>query len=134
MIIRYRASRSDIWRFYLFPKNRRVLRLAMVAVSVVLVLEGISTLRDGSLGLAWRALETTLLFSLAVVGSPLYPLLRFKSDERTLEITPTGISTTIGRKSGEIAWGQVADIDSHKQRIYIIGKNGNGFIVPDAAF
>jgi hypothetical protein len=106
----------------------------MAAISVVLVLEGIATLRDGKLGVAWRAVETTLLFSLAVVGSPLYPLLRFKSDERTLEIAPTGISTTIGRKSGQIAWGQVADIDSHAQRIFIIGKNGNSFIVPDAAF
>jgi hypothetical protein len=81
----------------------------MAAISVVLLLE-CATLRDESMSLAWRGLEAMFLFALAVMGSPLYPLLRFKPDERTLEITSAGISTAIGKKSGKVAWGQVADI------------------------
>jgi hypothetical protein len=97
MVIRYRSTRFDIWRAYWFPRDGRKLRLAMVAISVVLVVQGFSILRDENLGFAWRMIEAMFLFLLAVVGSPLYPLLRFKSDERMLEIAASGISTTIGR-------------------------------------
>ena len=62
------------------------------------------------------------------------PLLRFKSDERILEIGPSGIATTIGRRSGNIAWKDVARIESNANRVYIIGKTGNSFVVPCEAF
>ena len=64
----------------------------MAAVSAVLVVQGISILRDESLGFAWRTVEAMFVFLLAVVGSPLYPLLGFKSDERTLESAASGWS------------------------------------------
>ena len=134
MVVRYRPTRSDVWRAYWFPRDRRALRLGRLAVSAFLVFAGVAILRDQSAGLAWRAIQASFLFLFAVLGSPLYPLLRFKSDERTLEIAPSGIATTIGRRSGQIAWRQVARIDSDGQRLYIIGKSGNSFVVPVDAF
>jgi len=117
MVIRYRPTRSDVWHAYWFPQDRRALRLGRLAVSAFLVFAGVAILRDQSAGLALRAIQASFLFLFAVLGSPLYPLLRFKSDERTLEIAPSGIATTIGRRSGQIAWRQVARIDSDGQRI-----------------
>jgi YcxB-like protein len=134
VVIRYRSTRSDIWRAYWFPRDRRALRLARVAVSAFLVFSGVAILRDENGAFAWSAVLASFLFLFAFVGSPLYPLLRFKSDQRTLEIGPAGISTTIGRRSGQIAWRQVARIDSDGQRLYIVAKNGNSFVVPVDAF
>jgi YcxB-like protein len=134
MIIRYRLRRADIWRAYWFPRDRRKLRLVMTVTSTVLFIQAIAILRDGSLGPVSRTTGAMLLFLLSLVGSPLYPLLRFKSDERMLEIGPSGISTTIGKQAGEIAWSKVARIASEGQRLYIVGKTGNSFIVPFEAF
>ena len=106
----------------------------MAAISIVLFVEAISVLQDGSLGFASRSIWTMLLLLLALVGSPLYPLLRFKSDERVLQIGPHGISTTIGKKTGEVAWSAVARVASEGQRVYIVGKAGNSFVVPFEAF
>jgi hypothetical protein len=134
MTIRYRLRRSDVWRAYWFPRESRNLRLAMTAISTVLFVQAVWMLRDGTVGVVSRTIGAALLFLLAIVGSPLFPLLRFKADERMLEIGPTGVSTTIGKQSGEIAWSQVARLASDGGRFYIIGKNGNSFVVPFEAF
>ena len=134
MIIQYRSSRSDIWRAYWFPPECRLLRVGMTLLSAVLGLEAFWIARDESIFIVPRIVGGVLLFCLAVFGSPIYPLLRFKPAERTLEIGPDGISTTIGRRCGKVAWSHVARIVADSSHVYVLAKGGNSFVVPMQAF
>lgn len=134
MIIRYRIARSDLWRAYWFPRRRVPLRLLMLVIAFVFVFDGIAFLRDPNAGLIGRLVPAAFCFLLAIAGTPLYPLLRFKPEERTLTIGPAGISTTIGSRAGDVAWPQVAQIAAHGERVYIQGKSGNSFVIPFSAF
>jgi len=70
----------------------------------------------------------------AVALLPLWPLVRFKSDERTLTIHPGGISTKIGERGAEIRWADVRQIRDERDAVLIVSQNGNAFIVPARAF
>jgi hypothetical protein len=75
------------------------------------------------------------MIGLAVVlASAAYPQLRFKPEERTLEIGTAGISTTIGNRSGDVPWTKIARITPTADAVYVVGTGGNSFTVPDRAF
>lgn len=78
----------------------------------------------------WAAVVT---FGVLVL-LPIYPLIRFKPQERTLTITSHGITTTIGSMRGEVPWAQVESVASDIERIYIVGRNQNSFTIPRHAF
>lgn len=65
---------------------------------------------------------------------PIFPQVKFKPQTRTLTINENGISTSIGKISGECAWNEVAEISESSGNIYIVGTGGNGFVVPLRAF
>jgi hypothetical protein len=65
---------------------------------------------------------------------PLYPQLKFKPQRRVLSIDDQGISTTIGRLSGQLPWSKVDFVRTTEHSVYIVGKNLNAFIVPQRAF
>jgi YcxB-like protein len=111
-----------------------MMRVGMILLSAVFAVQAFWIARDASLYPVSRILGAMLLSCLAVMGSPIYPLLRFKPDQRTLEIGPDGISTTIGRRSGKVQWTQVARIVTDSGHLYILGKSGNSFVVPLTAF
>jgi hypothetical protein len=75
----------------------------------------------------WRLSGAFIAASLAMLLLAVYPLLRFKRDERTLTISTTGIATTIGTLSGDIPWVTVALVAPVGERIYVVGKSGNSF-------
>jgi len=112
------------------PEAERV----RVVMTALLFMAAISWARDPSSSVAARVAGAVFTACVAILLSPIYPLLRFKSDERILEIGPSGIATTIGRRSGNIAWKDVARIESNANRVYIIEKTGNSFVVPCEAF
>jgi hypothetical protein len=65
---------------------------------------------------------------------PVYPMVRFKTQMRTLTIDAKGISTTIGKKSESRAWTEIQSVQSEQGAIVITGRNKNAFIVPRRAF
>ncbi len=69
-----------------------------------------------------------------VVLLPLWPQLQYKPSLRTLTIDPDGWSTTIGARSGSIAWSEVRSIEEAGDAVVIIGANRNSLIVPFRAF
>jgi hypothetical protein len=133
MVIKYRITRSDIWQAY-WRRTRLKMSVFRVTITLVLIGMAISSALDPSLSPPARVAMTLLLGGVAIAGSPIFPLLRFKADERILEIGPTGLSTTIGRRSGTVPWNQIARVESAANRIYIVGKTGDSFIVPWDAF
>lgn len=65
---------------------------------------------------------------------PVWLFLRAKTQLRTLSISPDGISTTIGKFSGEVRWDKVREVKDAGTFVLITGKNGNFFFVPNRAF
>lgn len=133
--IQYALRRDDIWRAYWFTwRNGWTLKIAqaIIAASTFYVV------------FAWRAgsgaasHEDVVVASLAAVASilwlPIYPLLRFKPQARTLTIAAEGIQTQIGKISRELAWSDIKRLERRGDRLYLIGRGGNSFAVPDHAF
>src|SRR5262249_22250521 len=83
---------------------------------------------------AWRVGGALLCVVLTMLLLAIYPIVRFKSAERTLTISPSGMETTIGKLSGNIPWKKVGAIEPSGRCIYIFGLNGNSFAVPHRAF
>lgn len=135
MVIRYKVSRSDIWHAY-WNTWRHGVRLNILRLFIFgcafLVAE--AWLRGPLAAPAWRFAGAGVIAFLAILFLAVYPLLRFKPDERTLTISPTGIATTIGKRSGDVPWSKIARIAPAGGRIYIIGRSGNSFAVPRDAF
>lgn len=135
MTIRYKATRSDVWSAYWYTWRHSV-RLNVVR----LLLFGWAFFMAHG-WLTGTTVEPALRvpFALGIALSvmvllAIYPLLRFKKDERTLTISPAGLATTIGTKSGDVPWNKVARVAVAGDCIYIVGKNGNSFTVPRHAF
>src|SRR5439155_21617705 len=93
-----------------------------------------SQLTGSSVGLVWRVCGALVVACLAMLLMALYPMLRFKRDERTLTISTSGIATTIGSLSGDVPWTKVGRIQSAARWIYIFGPNANSFTIPHRAF
>ena len=77
---------------------------------------------------------TFLLMLGLVVFLPFALRLLTKPQQRILTINAQGIQTTIGTQSGTIPWAQVADIVQDGDFIFVIGRSGNSFLIPNRAF
>ncbi|MDQ3284003.1 MAG: YcxB family protein [Acidobacteriota bacterium] len=128
-------KRSDVWGAY-SRQWRRGWKLkaaqAVIALSVFyLTLKNVAGARPVQIH---HIVSAVLVTCVVLVFLPLYPLIRFKPQQRTLTITPEGISTTIGNRRGELPWRTIESVASESDRIYIVGRNQNSFVVPDHAF
>jgi YcxB-like protein len=65
---------------------------------------------------------------------PVFLRLRTKKGVRTLTVAAEGISTRIGKLSGDVPWEKVARIDVTDEYIFITRTNLNAFVVPRRAF
>lgn len=125
--IHYALRRRDIWNAYWFTwRSGWALKFAQICIAASVFY----------LALAW---QTRIVFALlAAIGSvlflPLYPLLLYKPQMRELTITPWGVRTQIGKKSAEIKWNEIKRVAREGDRLYLIGRTGNSFAVPDHAF
>src|SRR6185369_2762608 len=105
MTIRYALRRQDIWNAYWFTwRTGWTLKLSQLFIAGCIVFVVLSVLPQN------RAINLyDVVIALAWVGAvllflPIYPLLRFKPQTRTLTITPQGIDTQISNLSREVSW------------------------------
>ena len=135
MVIRYTANRSDVWRAYwhTYSHSTRLNVLRILFFGWIFFTTW-SELEDSSMAAGWRFCVALLVASLAMLLLAVYPMLRFKKDERFLSISPSGITTTIGKLSGEVPWSKVRRIEQAGRCIYIFGTSGNTFTIPYRAF
>jgi hypothetical protein len=131
--IEYASRRQEIWAWYCRAWRERLWKFHLMVFLAVSVTVGLYF--KGS-GMLWPAfIMLGLAFGvLAILWLPIYPLLMFKSQNRTLEIDDSGISTTIGRRSARRSWDDVLSVSEGDKSIVILGRNGNAFIVPSRAF
>jgi hypothetical protein len=70
----------------------------------------------------------------ALVFMPLWLFIRGKTEERTLTVSPEGLSTEIGSLKGQIPWREVKLIAEASQHVLITSSVGNTFFIPARAF
>lgn len=128
MELRYSTTRALVVRWYWrsLRRNRRhlLLWLGLVAFAFLLGAAGSShAFRGGVIG------SVGMILFLAAA-----PLVMFKRQERVLRVGPEGIQTTIGTRSGEVRWRDVASVARDGDQVIITGRNLNAFIVPANVF
>ena len=133
--VQYRSSRREVWDWYWWswrqPKGLWMFHVAIAAIGFAAVL--FARPRENAIAAAdigWAVGAALVL----VAWMPLWPLIRFKSQPRTLEVDSTGVRSVIGNLRGDRRWDEIAQIHDRNGTIYIVGKNRNAFIVPPRAF
>jgi hypothetical protein len=131
--IQYSSRRGEVWTQYWRLWRQKLWRFhaALFTAIALGLLVGLSD---------WH-LSPTALAGVAVVGGllpcagfALYPLAKFKPQMRILTIDPAGLTTSIGKSTGDVPWHDVEAITDKQGLIVIRRTNGNAFVVPDRAF
>lgn len=133
--VEYASSREEVWRAY-WRTWAKPAGLWRVHLAIALgIAAGSEILLHGSDWRAWRVAVTAAVAGLGcIVLFPLWPQLRFKSATRVLTIDKDGFKTTIGARSAERSWQEVAAVEDTRQEILIVVKTGNAMVVPRRAF
>jgi hypothetical protein len=131
--VQYTSRRREVWDWYWRAWRERLWKTHLlvfltVSVTVYLYEEESAALSPAAAVLAFACGLISILWL------PLYPLVMFKPQVRTLEIDQDGISTTIGRRSARRAWVDIRSVSEQDGYIIILNRNGNAFIVPPRAF
>lgn len=136
MTIHYSLQRSDVLRAYGHTwRHSWKLKLMQLVMLVLMYAATASWIKDPGPRSWPQAASAAAISVLVIAGMALLPVLLFyKPEPRMLEIGPEGISTTIGRRSGNIAWQAVQWIKSDADAVYIVGKGLNSFRIPERAF
>jgi hypothetical protein len=136
MTIKYALTRIEVLRSFLrslqsSPKFLAMILAYLAALAVfTLATRGAFsrsiTGRDVIVAIAWTA--GALIFML------LWLFIRGKTDERTLTVSPDGISTQIGSLKGQVPWSKVKSVTQTSRHVLILGATGNAFFIPSRAF
>ena len=135
MTIRYSLQRGDVWNAYWFTwRTGWVLKISQLIIASCAFFVALSWLAPRGPESPVVGAQAFAVALLSILWLPLYPLLRFKPQVRTLTIDPFGISTAIGDLSKTLPWSAVRRLESKDDRFYVIGRTGNSFVIPAHAF
>ena len=135
MDLRYKTSRATLARWY-WQSLRRNPRhrwrwLSILACSFLVT---VAAVNEGP-GVDLRAIGVGALITVVLAAFlALYPQLRFKSQERVLRLTSSGISSEIAGRAESFRWADVASITDGGDDLALTFRNLNAFIVPMSAF
>ncbi len=130
--LRYSSSRLEVMRLYARTWRARLWKMhALLLLGATL---GIGTLlSEGRGGVApWVIGAGAGLLCIASLAA--WPLAAFKSQDRLLVVDRAGLRTTIGDRTGTLAWLDVDAIEPADGCVHIQRSNLNAFIVPRRAF
>jgi hypothetical protein len=135
MTIEYQSKRAEVAAAY-FYTWRHSWRMRLFQTWIAVTAFAAWSIQLSSPERPFRStILPAALGTLAVLAFlPLYPQIMFKSRMRRLTVDPDGIHTTIGSLRGDIPWARVASVSLVGDRIYVLGKNLNSFVIPDRAF
>lgn len=136
MTVEYALKRAEIVWFFLqgLLKSPKLLGTVVVYSLIPgllsLAFRGASSqsLNTADLGVAVRWALGTFCFMF------LWVFLRAKTEQRTLTVSESGISTVIGSQRGRVPWNKVRAVTEAGQSVLIVLSNGNSFSVPSRAF
>jgi hypothetical protein len=131
--IQYASTRQEVWRWYWRVWHRRLWKIHATILVLTAFLMAARLVRGGP-GTGNDAFLIAGLGILTVVWFILHPQILFKRQVRTLTIDESGISTTIGSRSGKRRWAEISEVVEDQNAIVIQVRTGNAFIVPERAF
>ena len=131
--IKYESKRSEIWKWYWQNWKAKLWRFhVLIFTGVTFIMLIVLTFgRQPSLLNLFIALSCG---ALSIVWLPIFPILAFKPQMRTLTVEDSGVSTSIGTKSKVYEWKEFSRVTDENGTIVISLKNLNSFIVPQRAF
>ena len=130
--IRYKSFRSEIWWWYWQSWANRLWQTHIFLSVIISTVIWVSLRPMFSLKQFVDIFLGTLVVIVFVLA--LFPQVRFKKQERSLTINDQGISTEIGKLSGNILWNEVKSITEKNNYIIITRRNGNAMLIPPRAF
>ncbi|MBX3595077.1 YcxB family protein [Sphingomonas sp.] len=131
--VKYVSRRSEVMRLYWCMWRKGLWKIHFLIFSGVVVMasvaffDGAPTSFPGYLSVAGVGL-------LPIAFLALFPLFKFKPQQRTLTIDDEGIQTTIGQLSKHIPWEDVANASTEDENLIIQGRSLNALIIPRRAF
>jgi hypothetical protein len=131
--VEYASRRREVWDYYRRAWRERLWKTHLTVFLVVSAAVWLYASESGATS-PKSVLLALACGLLSILWFPIYPLLMFKPQMRTLEMTQSGISTTIGRHSAQRSWGDIRSVFEVDSHIIILGRNGNAFILPPRAF
>jgi len=131
--VEYASRRREVWDYYWRAWRERFWKTHLTMLLAIGAATGLYASEGGA-----SSLESVLLALtcglLSISWLPIYPLLVFKPQIRTLEINQNGISTTIGKRSAQRSWDDIRSVSEEDSQIIIVCRNCSAFIVPPRAF
>jgi hypothetical protein len=135
MTIKYALKRRDVWDAYWSAwRNGWSLKLAQAFIAGCVFFVALSRLAPRGSAALREIVLASVCALLSIAWLPIYPLIRFKPQTGTLTVGPEGISTFIGRHTGEVPWAAIGSVRREGERLYIGRTNGNAFAIPVHAF
>lgn len=133
MSISYAAQRGEVWRWY-WKAWCRTLWRTHLAIFIAVSLSAVLLLDDGVPNSIAAILIAAAIGLVPLIGLIIFPMAKFKPQERMLCVNDRGIDTMIGEISAKVLWHDIAEIRDDEGYLIIRGTNGNAFIVPPRAF
>ena len=128
----YRSSRAEVMRFYW-----RIWRSKLWRIHVFIACVAAATFVNAfekSASIQSYAIWFCGTLPLVVLGFAMWPQVKFKPQERKLQVGPDGWSTQIGNQSGSRPWSGVSSVEQEGDTVRILSTTGNALIVPRRAF
>jgi hypothetical protein len=131
--IEYASRRGEVWTWYWRAWCQRLWKTHLAIFLAVNLSVSIALFSGPPTSLSSLAI-VAVSGLLAIAWMPLFPMLMFKPEGRTLSINHTGIETAIGKKSAKCEWKDIKSVSEESGYIVLLCRNGNAFIVPPRAF
>ena len=136
LCVRYHSSRREIWHWYwrTWRQPRGLWRIhAVIALGAFVTV--LLLIAPPVRPIPWiYGIWAVLAALLSVAWLPLWPMIRFKPQLRTLEVSRRGLRTSVGKLTGEKSWREIASIEEACGCICIEMPTSSAFLVPERAF
>lgn len=136
MVIEYQNRRSHVLIAILFSlRHTRRTQFILLGISAT---PGVAYLLSRYLHRGFLVLKDFIIAGVFALGLFLalivVSIFTNKIGKRTLSIDQDGIKTKIGSRVGMFPWKMISRIVNQNNRVLILGKKGNVFLIPSSAF
>lgn len=131
--ISYASRRDEVWRWYWQAWRRGLWRTHLLIFAAVFWAAAVA-IYGGIPNRLGSFVILVLIGIVPLIGFVLFPMLKFKSQQRTLTVDNDGIETSIGSIQATIPWPEVTEVWVDGDYLVIERTNRNAFIVPARAF
>jgi hypothetical protein len=136
MLVEYALKRGEVFKGYFrafncLPSFRNRMLTMAVTIGIMTIPFSYASKHKVEIVDAAFAILWAIGF---LIFMALWLWIRTKTEIRHLRIDEFGLSTTIGKLTGEIPWAKVSLVSDLGNFIFIGGKNMNFFLIPNRAF